>query len=91
MTSPATPTAAYMVPRGLLPSGRALADLTFCSGIRFHGRPAACETMMNGRGSRGAVVVLRSAVKGALIPILSLTSGSPLAPFGWSGSRRLFP
>jgi hypothetical protein len=61
MTSPATPTAAYMVPRGLLPSGRALADLTFCSGIRFHGRPAACETMMNGRGSRGAVVVLRSA------------------------------
>jgi hypothetical protein len=61
MTSPATPTAAYMVPRGLLPSGRALADLTFCSGIRFHGLPAACETMMNGRGSHGAVVVLRSA------------------------------
>ncbi len=66
MTSPATPTAAYMVPRGLLPSGRALADLTFCSGIRFHGRPAACETMMNGRGSRGAVVVLRSAPHAAL-------------------------
>jgi hypothetical protein len=30
-------------------------------------------------------------VKGALIPIVALTRGFPLAPFGWSGTRRLFP
>jgi hypothetical protein len=33
----------------------------------------------------------RSTLKGALIPIVALTRGFPLAPFGWSGTRRLFP
>jgi catechol 2,3-dioxygenase-like lactoylglutathione lyase family enzyme len=27
---------------------------------------------------------------GALVPIVALTRGFPLAPFGWSGTRRLF-
>jgi hypothetical protein len=30
-------------------------------------------------------------LKGALIPIVALTRGFPLAPFGWSGTRRPFP
>jgi hypothetical protein len=29
-------------------------------------------------------------LKGALIPIVALTRGFLLAPFGWSGTRRLF-
>jgi hypothetical protein len=30
-------------------------------------------------------------LKGALIPIVALTRGFPLAPFGWSGTRGPFP
>jgi hypothetical protein len=30
-------------------------------------------------------------LKGALIPIVALTRGFPLAPFGWSGTPRGFP
>jgi hypothetical protein len=30
-------------------------------------------------------------LKGALIPIVALTRGFPLAPFGWSGTPRRFP
>jgi hypothetical protein len=29
-------------------------------------------------------------LKGGLIPIVALIRGFPLAPFGWSGTRRLF-
>jgi succinate dehydrogenase / fumarate reductase flavoprotein subunit len=33
----------------------------------------------------------RAPLKGALIPIVALTRGFPLAPFGWSGTRGPFP
>jgi hypothetical protein len=29
--------------------------------------------------------------EGCIIPIVALTRGYPLAPFGWSGIRRPFP
>jgi len=34
---------------------------------------------------------MQQPLKGALIPIVALTRGFPLAPFGWSGTRRRFP
>jgi hypothetical protein len=49
---------------------------------------AAAEAELENATLRHQVGIL---LKGALIPIVALTRGFPLAPFGWSGTRRLFP
>jgi hypothetical protein len=44
-----------------------------------------------GGAASGFLVRTGGYLKGALIPIVALTRGFPLAPFGRSGIRRLFP
>jgi hypothetical protein len=54
-------------------------ELTACSSADTHPR-------IGFAGERPPV-----GVKGAIIPIVALTRVSLWTPFGWSGTRRLFP
>ena len=51
------------------------------------------EVPWSGGDGPGHVGVGRAglSLRGALIAIVALTGGFPLAPFGWSGARRPLP